>query len=157
MEKNYQELKWKIRLDINLNLLMIALTIFSIIISLNPRILQNSLALSLELITSIPCLLSSIFARSKLTYTKIPHIWEKYGYYTFLLGYAFLLNSIWILLAQTVNTLSCVIFFVGVFIFSGIYAYLSTKEPKSNIKLRIYKEAFFAMILIVGWILPVII
>ena len=91
------------RLTINLYLLSVCFTIFALIISLNPSLFQEYPLVPLELTAAIPLFLASIFARSKLPYTKKPYMRDIYGFMTFIIGYSCLINVTGILLAAKIG------------------------------------------------------
>ncbi|PJE81610.1 hypothetical protein COU58_01545 [Candidatus Pacearchaeota archaeon CG10_big_fil_rev_8_21_14_0_10_32_42] len=152
MEK--QEVKAKFRFDINLKLLGISFTIFALIISLNPELLKFSILIPLQITLSIPLLLSSIFARSKLAYTKNTKIWENYGYITFLIAYTFLINVLGILLSYSISPTIGLIFLAFSFIMSISYSFFEILENKEKLLSRIKKDLFFGVFLLFGGVLP---
>lgn len=70
MNQKDSEIKSGSRLNINLYLLSITFTVFTLIISINPTLLKESTACTLQLTLCVPLLISSIFARSKLALTR---------------------------------------------------------------------------------------
>lgn len=156
MNQKEKEIKSKLRLDINRTLLAVSFTVFALIISINPSILQDSFLISLQLTFSIPLFLSSIFARSKLAYTKKSKMWESYGFIAFLLGYAFLINVIGNLISISAGYLFSLFFFGANIILPIIYSSFEVVEDKHKLWSRIKKDFLFIIILVIGGILPVI-
>jgi len=152
MEK--QETKAKFRFDINLRLLGISFTVFALIISLRPDLLEDSFFVPLQLTLSIPLLLSSIFARSKLAWTKNAKVWENYGYITFLLAYTFLINVIGILISNSLGLTIGLTFLLFSVFMSISYSIFEVIEDKTKIWSRIKKDLFFAVLVFLGGILP---
>ena len=146
--------KSKSRLAINLTLLGVCFTIFALIISLNPDLLKNNVLLAVQLTLAIPLLITSIFARTTLGYTKKPKIWNKFGFVTFMLAYSFLVNVIGLLLDNLINFKIAILFY-GVNIFLAFtYSYMEIKGDDYKIKRRIKKDLIFISILLIGGILP---
>ncbi len=156
MHQKEKEVKAKVRLDINRTLLAIAFTVFGIIVSINPGLFRESILVPLQMTLAIPLFLSSIFARSKLAYSRMPKMWDDYGYVTFLMGYAFLMNVLGILLSMVISLKLSLIFFIFNFVASFSYSVLSVAESKEGIFPRVKKDLLFYAILVFGGILPVL-
>jgi len=154
MIQKEKEIKSKSRLDINRTLLGVIFTVFALIISLNPSLLRESFLVPLQLTLAIPLLLASTFARSKLAYTKKPKMWEKYGFFTFLLGYSFLINIIGIILSASISLYIGLAFLIFNILTSVTYSIFEIVEDKTKIKSRIKKDLLFSIILLFGGILP---
>ena len=151
-EKNI--LKSRARLKVNLTLLGICFTIFTFIIAVNPSLFKNNIFLASQLTIAIPLFITSIFARTKLGYSKKPKIWDKYGFITFMIAYSFLIDVIGILLSTLVNLNIGIIFFAVNIISALTYSFVEIKEDKAKIKSRIKKDLIFILILVFGGILP---
>jgi len=154
MDQAERELKGKIRLDINLWMFSVAITIFVFILATNPNILRATFALPIQITFAIPLFITSIFARSKLPHAKKPEMWETYGATTFLLGYAFIMNIIGILLATLINLQIGLIFFLFSIFISLFYSVLDVIEDDYKWKRRLVKDGAFILVLILGGILP---
>ncbi|MGV8169041.1 MAG: hypothetical protein ACP5N3_03215 [Candidatus Nanoarchaeia archaeon] len=154
MDQAERELKGRIRLDINLWMFSVAITIFVFILAMNPDILRTTFTLPIQITCAIPLFITSIFARSKLLHAKKPDMWESYGAATFLLGYAFMVNIIGILLATFINLHIGLIFFLFSILISLIYSVLDVIEDDYKWKRRLLKDGGFILLLILGGILP---
>jgi hypothetical protein len=154
MGPNEKKVRSKFKLDINRSLLAISFTIFALIISLNPGLLRQSFFVPIQLTLAIPLLLSSIFARSKLAYAKKPRLWEDYGFYTFLIGYAFLMNVLGMLLSMSIGLVYGMIFMVFNIFISLTYSIIEVYEDKSTLTSRLVKDSVFITLLFFGGILP---
>ena len=140
-------------MHINLGLLSASITFFIFSVTINHDLLKNNLFLALQITLAIPLFITSIMARVKLAYT--PHFkkWGRYGFITFILGYAFLINTIGLLLSNIINLRIGMVFF-GVCIVSDlIYTIMGSLEKKNWIK-SLYKDLLYILILIFGGILP---
>jgi hypothetical protein len=156
MDQKEKEIRSRFKFEINICLPTISFTLFGIIVSLNPSLLKESFLLPMRLTITIPLLLSSIFARSKLAYTQRPKLWESYGFITFLISYSFLINILGILLAASVGLFFGLAFLFANIMISMVYSSLEVLEDKSKLFLRIKKDLFFIILLILGGILPAI-
>lgn len=147
-------IKSESRLNTNLFLLTIAITLFTFIIAINPVLVKNNIFLSLQLTLSIPLFCSSIFARAKLAYTQKIRMWDNYGFITFIIGYGFMINSIGILLSSLVSVLVGIIFWGMNMITPIIYSLLEIIEDKTRLKSRIWKDLLFIITIVLLGILP---
>nr|MBA4405582.1 hypothetical protein [Nanoarchaeum sp.] len=154
MEQKEKELKSKLRLDINRSLLAVCFTVFALIISINPSLFKQSFLVPIQLTLAIPLLLSSMFARSKLAYTTRPKLWDKYGFFTFLVGYSFLINVLGILLSISIGLKFGLTFLIFNMTMSLIYSTFEIIEHKSKLVSRIKKDLLFIILLLLGGILP---
>jgi len=148
------EVKAKLRLDINRTLLAICFTLFTFIAAINPSLLKDNILVAIQLTLAVPLLTSSLFARSKLAYAKIKHIWDNYGFITFLIAYGFLINTIGTLLSA-ITTLKIGMIFFGANIFLALmYSSLEISENKAKLKSRFIKDLAFILIIVFLGILP---
>lgn len=154
MSSKINEIKSNARLNINLYFLSIVFTVFALIVSIKPDLLKESLIITVQLTFSIPLLISSIFARSKLAYTDKLQLWEEYGYFIFVLSHAFLINTLGILIALLVDKDIAIAFLVFNIVSAAIYSIFEIIEKPSKLRTRIIKDLYFAILIIVGGILP---
>lgn len=145
--------KSDIHLNINLWLLSVSFTIFALIVSLNTELLQNSL-FSFQLVAAIPLFFTSILARSKMSLSGKPQMWDDYGYITFLLGYTFLVNVVGTLFSYQVALSGGIIFFAINFLLAIIYSFIEVIEDYSKLRNRILKDSFFILIVLIGGVFP---
>jgi len=148
------KLKAESRTVINLRLLGISFTLFTFIAAISPFLLKENILLSLQLTVAIPLLITSIFARKKLAYTKKIEIWNKYGFITSTIALAFLLNVVGIFLSVLVGKNISLIFYAANILIAILYSLFEIHENKSLIKSRICKDLLFILILVVLGILP---
>lgn len=145
--------KSDIHLNINLWLLSVSFTIFALIVSLNTALLQNSL-FSFQLVAAIPLFFTSILARSKMGLAARPQMWDDYGYITFLLGYAFLVDVVGTLFSYQVARSGGIIFFAINFVLAIIYSSIEVREDPSKLRIRMLKDSFFILIVLIGGVFP---
>ena len=149
-------LKAKSKLEVDLYLLAIAFTLFTFIIAINPALVRDNVYLSLQLTFAIPLLISSVFARTKQSYSGKPAVWEFYGFITFILAYAFLVNVVGILLSTLVSAKIGVIFWGANVILALLYSALEIAEDRAKIASRPWKDIVFIAIILLAGILPVL-
>lgn len=142
------------RLSINFTLLAISFTTFTFIVTRNPDLLQKNILLTLQLVCAIPLLMASTLSRSKL----IAH-WEKkrfdqFAYITFLFAYAFIINTIGIILFSVVSFFAGYVFFFINLIIPVIYSWIEVSYDRGVLGERISKDALFIFLLIVLGLLP---
>jgi len=143
------------KLNVNLWLLGVLFTVFTFLIATNPGILRDNNLMAFQLTAAIPLMLSSIFARQRLVYSeKREKEWHDYGFFTFILAYGFLINSIGIMMAFLINTKVSMLFFLINIINPLIYSYMEIMDDKTKLKSRIYKDSLFIAIIIFLGILP---
>ncbi len=138
----------------NNNLIIVAFTVFTLIATLKPSLLVDNKILTLQLVLSIPFLLSSICARTTLGTTKKVEMWDRYGFATFLVGYAFLINAVGLLLVTLSDTNIGLIFFIMNIVLAIAYSLVKVIETRTKIKDRILKDIIFILLLIFFGILP---
>ena len=147
--------KAKVKLEVNLYLLTIAFTLFTFIIAINPALVKNNIYLSLQLTLAIPLLISSIFVRTQLSYSEKSAFWETYGFITFILAYAFLINVVGILLSTLVSVGTGIIFWSANVLLALLYSLLEVREDRTKIGPRLWKDVLFIAILLCVGLLPV--
>jgi hypothetical protein len=142
------------RISINIRLIAVAFTIFVFILATKTEILTASKIATLQLVLAIPFLLSSTFARSKLCYSNESKKWDNFGWFTFIVGYAFLINVVGILISIYVSLLFGIIFFVVNAGLTSIYSAIDLSHSKETIMKRIGRDFFFIILLIALGVLP---
>lgn len=154
MNSKVREIKSKLRLDINRTLLGICFTLFGLIVAIKPSLLQESVFLPTQMTMAIPFLLASIFARSRLSLTRKPHMWEEYGFVTFLIGYSFLINVIGILLTLSIRREIGLVFFCVNIALALLYSTFECIEDPKKFTSRVKKDIFFILLVLLGGIFP---
>ena len=153
-EEEINKFKSDKRTSINLSFLGICFSLFTFIIAINSKILQNNFLLAVELTLAIPFFLSSVFARTKLAHTIKPKMWDNFGFITFMTGYSFLLSVVGILLSSLVSVKVGMIFFTLNIIMALIYSTLEIVENSKKLKSRFSKDLFFIALIVIFGILP---
>ncbi len=149
--------KAKLKLDVNLWLLAIAFTLFTFIIAVNPELVRKNVYLSLQLTLSIPLIISSIFARMRLSHYGKTALWDRYGFVTFILAYGCMVNVIGILLSTLVGTGIAMVFWGVNILLALLYAAFELLEDrKDNVFGRLAKDLIFIVVIVTLGILPVL-
>ena len=147
--------KARTKIDVNLVLLATAFTVFTFIGLVNTDLLRENVPLSLQLTLAIPFLSSSIFARSKLVASdRASDEWERYGFFTFIFGYSFLVNAVGLMLAAFTRPGIAVIFWLLNIVSALIYSLLEVSGKESTLGSRAYKDAVFIVLVLLGGIFP---
>ncbi|MCK4635023.1 MAG: hypothetical protein KAT37_04065 [Candidatus Aenigmarchaeota archaeon] len=134
------------RIAMNSRLIAVITAVFFLIINLKIEILTQNGLLALQLVLAIPFLFTSTLAYSKLGYRKETKRWNTLGWITFIIGYAFMLNTIGVLVGRYVDVLFGVLFFLANWILTIIYSLIDISYEKSVIKERLVKDSFFILI-----------
>ena len=143
------------RIGINRSLIAIAIGIFFLAVNLKKQILLEEI-LVLQLVLSIPMLLVSTLAYSKLGYREKTDKWNILAWVTFIFGYTFLLNIIGILLSDTVGIRTALIYFIVTWVVSLVYSLIDISYNRIVWKERLIKDILFTLIIILLGILPAI-
>ena len=141
------------RIGINRSLIAIAIGVFFLTVNLKRQILLEEI-LVLQLVLSIPMLLVSTLAYTKVGYREKTERWNNLAWITFIIGYTFQLNIIGILLSDIVGKNMAIIYFVVTWIVSLIYSLIDISYDKSAWKERVFKDIIFTLVLVVLGVLP---
>ncbi|MFA7708902.1 MAG: hypothetical protein WCX82_02090 [archaeon] len=140
----------------NVSFLAIAITLFTFIITFNATVLKTNDFLAIQLVCSIPILISSCFTSTKLGYTKRIFAWKNYNYILFTFGNILLINSIGILIAELVSLKIGLIYFIVNILVIIIYSVIRIHFENPNIKTRLYKDTLALGLIIIFGILPIL-
>ncbi len=143
------------RINLNESLLAIAIGVFFLTVNFREELLFQRV-LVIQLVLSIPLLLTSILSYSKVGYRSKVEKWDRLGWITFIIAYAFLLNVIGILLGNIVGVDIALIFFVSSWILTFIYSFVDVSYKKYTVKERMVKDLFFILIQFVLGVLVVL-
>ncbi len=142
------------RIDINLALLGIAFVLFTLVVTNSPELLKQNIFLATELTLVIPLLITSCSAKLKIITRSFNKAWRKLGFYTYLVGYAMLLNVIGIFL-QIFVSINISLLFFGVNIFMALlYSVFEIVEKSDTFSSKWLKDLLFILLLVLGGILP---
>ena len=130
------------RISLNTALLSIAIGVFFLTINIRQELLYQKILLA-QLVVSIPLFLTSILAYSKVGYRRKIEKWNMLGWITFILGYAFILNVIGILIGKFISIDISIVFFASSCILTLTYSYIEISYNKLAIKERIIKDSIF--------------
>jgi hypothetical protein len=133
------------RIALNRTLIGIVIGVFFLTINLRKELFFQKV-LVLQLVISIPFLLTSILAYSKVAYRTNTEKWNNLAWFTFIVGYAFIINIIGILLGGFAGKAIAVIFFASSWTLSIIYSLVDISCDKKAVKERVAKDALFILI-----------
>jgi hypothetical protein len=154
MEKSVHQKVIESRISLNQALLSIVITFFVLIITLNSDYLKNHLFLTAQLIIAIPLLLSSTLSHITGQKKNNARIWVSYGSSLFIVGYAFLINVIGILIATEINVFLAVVFFIANWMLVIAYSYLKCSLNEATLKVRLKKDLLFIILQVLFGLLP---
>jgi hypothetical protein len=139
----------------NTCLLLVSFAIFALVITKDFNLLRINSFLTMQLMLSIPFLLTSTLANSKLNYTLHEIYWDSLGWGTFIMGYAFLLNSIGILISDMIGSFFAVVFLIVTIALSLVYSAVEVSYNRESIGRRIVKDLIFITLIFLLGITPV--
>ena len=138
------------KMSVNIALIGISFTVFTLILTLKPELLKNEF-LALQIVLSIPFLISSTLARMRHVSAAEEKRWESFGFVGFILAYSFLINSIGILLDIFASVGIAMVFFAVNIASAVVYSAIEVSYNRSMLKERLFKDlAFFLIILFLG-------
>jgi len=156
-EIDFRRHKAEAKININLWLLGTAFTLFTFVVAINPDLLKENIFLSLQLTLSIPFIMSSVFAWTKLLHVNNNHnIWDVYGFITFIVAYSFLINVVGIFLSTLIDLKIGLVFFLANIVFGVTYSIFEVVGYKEKIRSKILKDSLFIILVLLFGILPAI-
>jgi hypothetical protein len=154
LTKDIKEKKSSSKLAITVRLIGVSFVIFVFIVTIRPQILFQDQLVTLQLILSIPFLLTAALSFSKLSYSPLSKEWDFMSWLTFLIGYTFLLNIVGIIVAASLSLTLAIIFFITNWILSLAYSYVDAKPDGRMSKKDIFKNIFFMLLQVFLGVLP---
>jgi hypothetical protein len=133
------------RVVINTFLLSTAVLVFFTTLNLRQEMLSRPLVL-LQLVLSIPVLLTSCLAYVKADSEASHDAWRTFAWLTFVLGYGFMLNVIGVMVATIGGTVFSVIFFCASVALAVAYSAVDIILKRSSLADRLPKDALFLVI-----------
>jgi hypothetical protein len=143
------------RIDLNSDLLQVAIGAFFVIITMRAELLSSK-PLLIQLVASIPLLLTSTLAYSKVRYKKDVAGWNQLGWITFIIAYAFLMNTIGILIGVWIDVSMSLIFFSLSCVLTIIHSAIEVKYDRKCLRERVLKDMLFISVQIVLGVLVVL-
>jgi hypothetical protein len=134
---------------VNATMIGVSITSFFLIGAIKPDLLIANKFFTLQLICSIPILFSSTVAFKRSFLSRSPDKFRDYAVFLYIIGYAFLINSIGIFVADLTTTLIAQVFFAVNIIMPLIYSYYRIKYDKSDLRMRFIKDGVYISILVV--------
>jgi hypothetical protein len=133
------------RITLNMFLLSTAIFAFFTTINLRRELLFQPVLL-VQLVISIPLLLTSTLAYAKVGYRERVERWATLGWVTFDLGYAAILNVIGIMVGNIISTTLAVVFFSVSCGLTLIYSAVDISYSGSVASERISKDLLFIVV-----------
>lgn len=147
------------KLMINSMLLGAVVSMFFLVSSLQQKILSDHPLLALQMVLAVPFLVTACIASTFIGKEENRKMWYNFGWFTFLIGYAFTLNSIGIIISSVTSIAIGLTFFTFSCGLPLIYSFMLVKYENGNAKERIIKDGIFIAIqllfgvsIIFGWI-----
>lgn len=131
------------RLMINSILAGAVVTMFFITSSLQPKFLTENPLLAVQMVLTVPFLVTASMSNSFIERTENKNLWYNFGWLMFIIGYAFTLNSIGILIRIITSVNIALIFYAFSFLLPIIYSILLVKFERLSIKERLIKDSLF--------------
>lgn len=150
------ETKVKTKLDSTGLLLIVTFFVLVMIMSLKASLLRADNVLTLQLALAVPLLFTSLTARLKLGNTENPTLWEQYGYLTYAIAFAFVLNSVGILLSYLSLNWVGVVFLIFTLLVTLLTFYFEYREKPYLLRALLYKDGILVVLLILGGLLHIL-
>jgi len=131
------------RLMINSMLVGAVVTMFFIVASLQQKLLLENPLLAIQMIAAVPFLVTASMANSYIEHTENKKLWYNFGWLSFIIGYAFTLNSIGILISLITSIKIGLTFYFFSFLLPIIYSFILVKFEKKSLMERVVKDAVF--------------
>jgi len=144
------------RLFMNTTLIGVAFTIFTLLVTLQTSTLANNEFLTMQLVLSIPFLLTSTLADTKLSYTKHEKHWDTLGWSNFIIGYGFLLNVVGILVYHLIGFWPALTFFLVNMALMMLYSAVQISYDRTAMYRRVAKDMVFIAVLLFFGIMQIL-
>jgi len=118
-------------------------SIFFLISSLQPQLLKDNPLLALQITVAIPFLITACIVSSYTDETPNSRLWYNFGWFTFIVGYAFTINAIGIILGLITSVALSLIFFACSIILPLVYSFILVQFESKSISERIIRDSIF--------------
>ena len=135
------------KLMINSMLLGAMVSMFFLVASLQPEIFKENYLLSIQMVLAIPFFVTACISSTYMGKKINKKLWYNFGWFTFIVGYAFTLNSIGIIISTITSIWIGVIFFASSITLSLSYTLFLVILEDKNPRERIVKDIFFIILL----------
>ena len=125
--------------------------ILTLIWTLNPY--KFGVLIVAQVVLAIPLLFVSSLAYTKIGHWEKVDLWDALGWYTNNIGSIFILNAVGLMTAQVYKNLS-LCYFLLLIILMAIYSTINVVYKPETLKEKIFKFAFFVVVLTLGGLLP---
>ena len=133
-----------------MNTFLLSTAIFAFFTTINLRkdLLFQKVLLA-QLVLSMPLLMTSTLAYSKVGYRDRIERWNLLGWMTFILGYAFIMNVIGILVANVISPVLSIVFFASSCGLTLVYSIVDISYKRGVARERIAKDLLFITLQVV--------
>ena len=139
------------RLMINSMLLGAVVSMFFLVTSLQKELLQENHLLALQMVLAVPFFVTACIASAHNGKKENERLWYNFGWITFIIGYAFTLNSIGIIISSITSLFIGLIFFTTSIILPLIYTLFLVVLEDKKISERLIKDfVFIALQIVLG-------
>lgn len=108
-----------------------------------------------QLMIAAPLLFVSSLAYAKLGYWRETRLWDTYGWLTNTIGNALIFNAIG-LMTGTIYRGIAIAFFITLILLMLIYTLINTRYNPDQARQKAFKFIFFAAIILIGGIVPLL-
>lgn len=146
----------RIRMMINSMLLGATVSMFSLVASLQGKLLRDNVWLAIQIVLAIPLFATACITSALERKKETERIWYNFSWFNFIIGYAFAFNSIGIIISAITSVLVGMVFFatsISLFLF---YSLLLILVEGRDIKERIVKDSIFIIIQLVMGVLVIL-
>lgn len=134
------------RLIINSMLLGAVVSMFFLVASLQKDILAENHLLALQMVLAVPFFVTACIASAYNGEKSNEGAWYNFGWLTFIIAYAFTLNSIGIIISSITSILIGIIFFATSITLTLIYTLFLVVLENRKLKERLLKDFVFIAI-----------
>lgn len=140
-------------------LLGAVVSMFFLVASINPKILTQDPILALQMVLAVPFLVTACIASTFIGKEENRMLWYNFGWFTFMIGYVFTLNSIGIIISSITSIMIGMVFFIFSCALPLVYSFLLVKYEDAKASERFVKDGIFiffqiilGLLVALGWI-----
>jgi len=127
--------------------------ILTLILAISPS--KFGIFVIAQIVLAIPLLFVSSLAYTKIGHWKEVALWDALGWFTNNIGSIFIINAIGLITAQLYEEVAWA-YFILMIILMAIYSAINVVYRKKTLLEKIFKFAFFVLVLVLGGIVPLI-
>ncbi|MEI6237370.1 MAG: hypothetical protein WCP03_02100 [Candidatus Saccharibacteria bacterium] len=152
-----KEVKASIRIGVNSTLISASFVIFVLLFTLNPQILKENKIIAIQIVMSIPLLVSATLARTRSIYAK-RHLglYKIFHALCFETAYAMVINSVGLLLSMYTDAYIVIIYFIVNITLALVFSILEIAENSGKTKERLWKDGLFIAVIVLFGLFPLL-